>query len=101
DERPVAAIAAVVDRAREKFLPGAGLALQEYGRTRTRDHRDSLEDLLERRALADQLALGPELADLLAECGVLAAQPAELERLVDHQLELLGAHRLREVIDRA
>src|SRR5690606_39725505 len=72
-------------------------------RRHTRFSRDWSSDVCssDLGALADQLALSPQLADLFAKRGVLPAQAAEFQRLVDDQLELLGAYRFGEIVDRA
>ncbi len=100
DEGPVAAVALVVDRPREQLLARAALALQQHRGAGGRRHRHRLQDAAQRRALADDLPLVAELHHLAAQRLVLAAQPHELQRLVHRQPQLLGAHRLGDVVDR-
>ena len=52
-ERPVAAVAVLVDRAGDKLLARAALAANMHARLGGRDDRDSLEHLLNRRRRAD------------------------------------------------
>ena len=101
DERPVAPVALRVNRAREQLLAGARLALEQHGRARRRGRRDGLQHATDRRAVADDLPLVPELHHLAAQPLVLAAQAHDLERLIDRELELLRPDGLRDVVDRA
>ena len=87
--------------AREELLAGARFALEQHGRARRRGRRDRLQHAANRRAVADDLPLVAELHHLAAQPFVLAAQPHDLERLIDRELELLRADRLRDVVDRA
>src|SRR5438132_886323 len=53
DEGPLPAAASVVDGARDRFLPRAGLAEDEHGRVGRCDGLHLLEDISEKTALAD------------------------------------------------
>src|SRR5688500_6040684 len=97
DERLVATVALVVDRAGEQLFPRAALALQQDRSAGGRRHRDRLEYSPDGHAVANDLALVPELHHLAAERLVLATQAYELEGLVHRQLELLRLHGLRDV----
>ena len=66
--------AQVVDRARDQFLAGARLALNQHRRIGRRDDLDLLQHLPERRALADDLLEVVLGADLVFEVELLGAQ---------------------------
>jgi hypothetical protein len=55
-QRPLAARAAIVDRARDELLAGAGLAVDEDGAVGRGDQPDPLEQALHRWRLAEDLA---------------------------------------------
>ncbi len=103
DEGLLGARRVVVDRVRDHLLAGAGLAADQHRRGRAGDLRDLLVDLLNRRAVADDVAERVAVAQLVAEVLVLFGQPVaigldqppHLHRLRDHRrhnaIELQGA----------
>ena len=100
DERPIASLALGVDRPREQLLTGPRLSFEQHGRTRRRGSGDCLEHATNRVAVADDLALVAELHDLAPQPLILASEANYFQRLVDRELQLLRAHRLRDVVDR-
>ena len=66
--------AQVVDRARDQFLAGARLALDQHRRVGRRDDLDLLQHLPERRALADDLVEVVLRANLVFEVQLFGAQ---------------------------
>jgi hypothetical protein len=55
DERLLRARPVIVDRARDQFFAGAALALHEHGGLAAHDLREQLDDLADRRRIADDL----------------------------------------------
>src|SRR5258707_10910762 len=99
-ERIVAAVTGVVNGSREGLLAGFVLPLEGdrcacgVGRA----HRlQQAEDL---RRFADDRALVAETGELATEEGVFAPKVHDLEGLRHRELQLLRAHRLRDVVDR-
>ena len=122
DERPLAARAAVVDRARDELLAGAGLAEHEHRALGRRDERELIEQPREARRPSHDLAEvvpGPDLVleavddraralvrlDLLPQARVLllelALGPTEREMRADPGEQLARLERLGEVVDAA
>src|SRR5262249_36058407 len=100
DERPVAPLAQPVKRPSEQVFACSGLALDEHRRARRRRCRYGLQYAANDRAFSDDLPLVLELHHLSTQALVLAAEPHDLERLADRELELLGAHGFHDVVDR-
>ncbi len=121
-ERPLAARAAVVDRARDELLAGAGLAEDQHRAVGGRDQRQLIEQLREVQRPAHDLAEvvpGPDLVleavddragalvrlDLLPEARVLfrelAVRAAQREVSPDASEQLARLERLGEVVDPA
>src|SRR5262249_8921395 len=78
DERPAAARAPRVDRARDQLLSSAGLAEDEDRGVRRRHQIDLLEGARQRPALPDDLLEVVDGLDLVLEVTVLAVQLAQL-----------------------
>src|SRR6185436_18986181 len=76
DERPRAARALPVQRARDELLPGAALAADEHGRVRDRDAREEVVHLAHRRARADEVAEAAGLLDRATQALDLGRQAA-------------------------
>ena len=103
DERPLTALAQIVQRTRDQFLAGAGLAEDEHRRVGRRHRLDLMEDALQRRRVADDLlevVLGP---DLVLEVHLLRRKPVSQvgdllirERILDQERDLLR-HRGEEL----
>ena len=93
DERLLGARRVVVDRVRDHLLAGARLAADEHRGVGPRHLRHLLVDLLDRRAVADDVAERVALAQLVAQVLVLFGQlvavgldhAADLDRLRDHR----------------
>ena len=101
DERHVALRAAIVDRARDHLLAGAGLARDEHRAPRLGDDFGRPDDLLHPPAAADDavvIELGVALAD---EVPVLGAQALVLERAAGDDEQLVDFERLLQVVERA
>jgi hypothetical protein len=99
DERAFAALALVVDGARDELLTGSGFAVDEHRRVAVADAIDEIGDLAHGGAAADDQALvrvasGAQHADLLAEAAVLhGARDDDAQRLALDRLghEVVGA----------
>ena len=90
DQRPVAALAGLVDGARDQLLAGAGLAGDQHGGVGRRDQLDLAQRLLDRGAVADDAAVIALEADLLLQIGVLQLQPlAQPVDLLERGAQLL------------
>ena len=98
NERLVAAVALVVQRAGEQLLARTRLALQQHRRARRRRHGNRLHQPPHHLAVADDLPLVPELHHLAAQRIVLATEAHQLQRLLHRQLQLLRTHWLRDVV---
>ena len=101
DERTVSAVARVVNGAGEQLLARARLPFQQNGGAGRGGGGHGLKKATDLEALADDGALVPDLHHLAPKRVVLAAQAHHLERLGDRELELLGTHRLGDVVHRA
>ena len=75
DERPSAASASLVERAREELLANACLSFDQYGGVERSDLLDLPEDVAERVALAHDLIEVPRRRDLVLEVDDLLLQP--------------------------
>ena len=93
DERPVAPLAVIVQRARDQFLAGAGLAGDHHGQIGLHQPRQHAVDFLHRRRAADQRD-GAEILDLrrLARALLRLGQ-----RAPDDRDQLLQVERLRQI----
>ena len=100
DERAVAARAVLVDRAGDQFLPRPALAADQHRRLRLAHADDLRLDLLERAAVADDVAVEAQLvaqaAVLGGQCG-LPGEPvphrAEVARDRERQFQVVGVQR--------
>ena len=105
DERPVLARAGVVDGAGHQLLADAALAADQHGGVGAGHPADLRLDLLDRRAVADQLALDLQLVAQRAVLGASATAcrcswwmtRAELLGDGDGELQVLGVERLVRV----
>ena len=96
-----AARAVVVNGARDELLAGAGLAGDENRAAGLRHGLEQLEQLPHHLALADDALEAVPLLELLAQVGVLGAQPALLERRVDDVQQFVELERLLDEVARA
>ena len=97
EERLLAAVARVVDRAGDALLAGAALARDEHGRAGAGDALRQVEDAAHAFGPEDDLAalLAPELRP---EDLVLRDDVALLERLADQLPQLVRGERLRDEV---
>ena len=93
--------AVVMNGVRDELLAGAGFAGDEDRAARLRHRLEQREQLLHRGALADDALELVPLFELLAQVGVLGAQPALLERGVDDVQQLVELERLLDEVARA
>ena len=98
DESLLAARARLMDRARDHFLAGAGLAVDQDRRRGRRHGFDQLKQRAHARAAADHRAEPEPLIELLAQIRVLVLQPPLLERRVQHVQQLLELKRLGDEV---
>ncbi len=102
DEALVGARAVVVNRPRDQFLAGARLALDQHGAVHRRDQFERREDVLHRRALADDRVEAEAVAQLRPQFGVLLAQAAAFElRRRARATSCVDLERLDQEVDRA
>ncbi len=101
DESLVGTRAVVVDRPRDEFLAGAGLALDQHGAVHRRDQLEALEHLLHRAALADDVVEAVAIAQLRPQFGVLLPQARLVDGGRQHARQLRQLHRLDEEVDGA
>ncbi len=101
DERPLGALAVVVQRVGDELLAGTVLALHEDVRVAARDALDELEHLVHLLALADDVAEAELALELLLEQLVLAYQLAALDRALEHRQQRVGLDRLLDEAVRA
>jgi hypothetical protein len=92
------AAAHLVHGLRGELLAGARLAHQQHGRRGRRDAAELIVELLHRRARAEQVAVAPELSQLLAQLADLGAQLASARHAPQHRAQPLDVHRLHHVI---
>ena len=85
----------------DQLLAGAALAEDEHVALRRRGQADEVEDLLHRRALADDLVEAVALLELLLERAVLARQAALFEAFADGEQDLFVLERLGDVVESA
>ena len=97
-ERPVATLAARVDRARDHLLAGPALAADQDVRLAVGHLPDQLEDALHRRAVADDGAIALAVPQLAAQAPVLAREQLLLERLLDDDADLVDLEGLGDVV---
>ncbi len=97
-EGPLRARRQLVQGARNHFLPGAALALDEDGGGRGRDLLDHAHHFLHGRALGDELRGPARPDDLAAQAQVVEAQPLALLGLAEHEQHLVGPEGLAEVV---
>ena len=90
-----------MDRARDHFLAGAGLARDQDGAARGRNRLEQLEQVAHGAALPDNPLETVALLELRAEVRVLGTEPALLERRVERVQELVELERLGDEVDRA
>ena len=98
DEAVLAPRAGLVDGARDHFLAGAGLAGDEHRRGAGRHGLDHLAEVAHQAAAADDAGQAVALFELLTQVGVLGAQPALLERRLEHVQQLLELERLADEV---
>ena len=96
--RSLRAQAAAMDRPRDQFLADAALAEDQHGRVGRRRAPDLLDDLLQRRAVADELM--PRL-ERRPQLPVLAPQRAELEPFAHGVEHVVLRQRLLDEAERA
>ncbi len=101
DEGLAAPRAVLVQGLREQLLAGAALAEQQHGGRGGRHLPDRLEHREHLGALADQVVEAVLVLEPLAQRARLLEQPLLLERLLEHDLQLLDVDRLAEVVLRA
>ena len=101
DERPVRARRMLMDRARDHVLAHAAFPAQQHRGAGGRHARDGGENLLHRRAAADDVVELVALAQLLAQLAILVAQLADFQRLFHHGHQVIERKRLGQKIDRA
>ena len=101
DERHVALRAAVVDRARDQFLPGAGLAGNEHRALGCGNELRTADDLFHRPAAADDAVVVELLVTFAEQVAVLGSQPLMVERPADDDEELVDLERLLQVVESA
>ena len=89
DERPLGARRAAVHLARDELLAGAGLAGDEHRDVGGGDLLDLLEDLLHRRARADDVAEA-HLLELLGQELVVELELVDEQRVADDERRLRG-----------
>ena len=94
DEPLIRARAVVVDRPRDQFLAGAGLALNQHGAVHRRHELQALEHRLHRGALADDVVEPVPIAQLRAQLGVLLAEPRLVDRCCEHARQMRELHGL-------
>src|SRR6187200_430198 len=75
DESLIRARAVVVNRPRDQFLAGAGLALNQHGAVHRSYELEALEHRLHRGALADDIVEPVPVPQLRPQLGVLLAEP--------------------------
>ena len=101
DQRPAAALAGVVDGARDQLLAGAGFAGDQHGGVGRRHQLDLAQDLLDRGAAPDDAVVIALDADFLLQVGVLELQPLAqtVDLLVRGAQLLVGLAPLRDVAE--
>ena len=101
DERHGALRAAIVDRAGDELLAGAGLA-EDQDRALGFGHQLGAPDhLFHRPAAADDAVVVELLVALAEQVAVLGAQPLMVERAPDDHQQLVDLERLLQVVERA
>ena len=98
DEAVHAPRAVVVNRARDDFLAGAGLAGDENRAVGRRDGFEQLKQPRHRAALADDALEAVALLELRAQVRVLRLQPPLLERRIEHVQQLVDLKRLADEV---
>ena len=101
DERHVALRAAIVNRAGDQLLAGAGLAGDEHRALRLRDELGGPDDILHPAAAPDDAVVVELLVALVEEVPVMGAQALVLQRAPDEHEELVDLERLLKVVERA
>ena len=94
DEPLPAPRAGVMNRARDDFLAGAGLASDQNRARRARDGLERLKQIAHRPAAADDALEAVSLLQLLAQPGVLRLQPPLLDGAVERVPQLVELERL-------
>ena len=87
-----------MDGARGQLLARPRFPLEQHGRAGGCGGGDHVQQLPDLRRVADDLALVPEGHHLAAQRLVLPAESRQLEGRGDGDLELVGAHGLRDVV---
>ena len=93
--------AAIVDRARDQLLAGAGLAGDQHGALGLGHQLRPLDHFLHRPAAADDAVVIELLVALVDQIAVVGAQPLVLERAPDDDEQLVDLERLLQVVERA
>jgi hypothetical protein len=102
DERPIRPRRVGVNRPGNELLPRAALALHQDGRPTRRRLDDEVEHLAHPLASANDVReLVVALLDALAQVAVLVHQAAPLERVADHDEDLVVLERLGDVVEGA
>src|SRR5664280_3557930 len=100
-ERAPPARRVVMERVRDELFARAGLADDEDGRLRRRDHAEAREKLLHRLADAENRLEAEALVEALAEILDLARLTRAAERRLRPQAQVVLRERLGDVIDGA
>ncbi len=102
DERSIRSRRVRVDRARDEFLAGPALALDENRRAARCRLDDQIEDLPHLRALADDVReLVVPLLDVLPQVAVLVHEPPPLHRVAHDDEHFVVLERLGDVVEGA
>ena len=98
DEGMVLEVAVEMQTARDQFLAGAALALNQNGAIGVRDLIDQVIDELHFRAGADDILEAIAIFKLLAEINILAQRRLVIERPLHRHLQFVDLERLRDVV---
>ena len=98
DEALIGARAVLVNRPRDQFLAGAGLALNQHRAVHRRDDFERREHRPHRAVTPDDVVEAETVAQLRAQLGVLLLQPALLDRLLQAARNLRELERLDQEV---
>ena len=101
DERLVAPVRELVNRARHELLARAAFPVHKHGRVARRRQLDPAIYLLHALRLANQLAEAALLLQLMAQEADLARQRLLLDRFLEQHLQPRGVDGLGEIVERA